>query len=70
MIRFAEILDAASELSVDEQEALLRILRHRIAESNRAQLVADVAEARAEFAAGKAATTSVPQIMDEVSREA
>ena len=65
MIRFAEIVDAASELTLDEQETLLEVLRRRIAESNRARLVADVAEARAEFAAGQTRTRSVSEIMDE-----
>jgi hypothetical protein len=69
MVRFSDIVDAANELSVDEQETLLEVLRHRIAERNRARLVDEVAEARAEFAAGQARTASVQEIMDEVNGE-
>ena len=70
MTNFSEILDAADELSVDEQETLLEILQRRIAERNRARLVRDVAEARAEFANGQARPASVREIMDEVGGEA
>ena len=68
MIRLAEKVDAASELTLDEQETLLEVLRRRIAESNRARIVADVAEARAEFAAGQTRTRSVREIMDEAGK--
>ena len=70
MTTFSEILDAASGLSLDEQETLLHILQHRIAERNRAQLVRDIAEARAEFSSGGTKPASVKEIMDEVGREA
>jgi hypothetical protein len=46
MPTFADVVDAANKLSADEQESLLRILRRRIAERNRARLTADIAEAR------------------------
>jgi hypothetical protein len=69
MTPFAEILDAASALPLDDQNSLLEILQRRIAERNRQQLGRDVAEARAEFAAGKATTASPREIMDEVGGE-
>jgi len=70
MTTFSEIVDAADGLTVDEQLTLLEILQRRIAERNRAQLVCDVAEARAEFANGQARAASVNDIMDEVGGEA
>jgi hypothetical protein len=70
MSTFAEILDAADGLSVDEQETLLEILRHRIAERNRAKLVGEVSEARGEFANGQARFGTAKEIMDEARREA
>lgn len=69
MSTFAEVVDAADKLSADEQESLLGILRRRIAETNRAQLADDVAEARAEFVSGRARSATVQQIMDEACRE-
>jgi hypothetical protein len=70
MTTFSEILDAASSLSVDEQQTLLEIIGRRLAERNRAQLVRDVKEARAELADGCARSSSVQEIMDEVNGEA
>jgi len=70
MTTFSEILDAASSLSADEQQALLDIIGRRLAEQNRAQIVRDVHEARAEFADGRAHLASVKEIMDEVNGEA
>jgi hypothetical protein len=69
MTTFSEILDAANGLSLDEQETLLDILQHRIAERNRAQLVRDVGEGRVEFANGDVKPTTVKDIMDEVGGE-
>jgi hypothetical protein len=70
MTTFAEIVDAADRLSADEQLTLLEILRRRLADRNREQLVRDVADARAEFMAGGAQPASVKQIMDEVGGDA
>jgi hypothetical protein len=56
MPTFADAVDAADKRSAEEQECLLRILRHRIAERTRAQLAADVAEARAESVSGGGST--------------
>ena len=63
---FADIVDAADRLSADEQLTLLEILRRRLAEREREQLVRDVADARAEFAGGGAQPVTVKQLMDEV----
>ena len=65
MSSFADILDAASGLSFDEQQTLLEILQRRIAEYNRQQLKQDVDQARAEYAAGNARAASVEDIINE-----
>jgi len=67
---FSDVLDAAGGLSAEEQETLLEILRRRLAERRRAQVVREVADARAEFAEGHARPASVSEIMDEASGEA
>ncbi len=69
MPTFADVVDATAQLSADEQQRLLRILRRRIAERNRTQLAGDVAEARSEFTSGRARPATAQQIMDEVRRE-
>lgn len=69
MVKFSDIVDAADDLSVDEQETLVEILRRRIAKRNREALCRDVAEARAEFEAGKTSSASVSDLMDEVQSE-
>ena len=34
-MNFGAVLDAADDLSVEEQEALIDVLRHRVADANR-----------------------------------
>jgi hypothetical protein len=69
MAVFSDVLDAADNLSTEEQEELVVIMRRRLAERRRAELVREVQEARAEVAAGQARAASVDEIMDEASRE-
>ena len=70
MTTFSEVLDAASALPLDEQQALLSIIQRRLAEQNRLQLAKDIEEGRADYAAGRARAATVQQIMDEVTGEA
>jgi len=69
MTTFSDVVDAADNLSIDEQQTLVEIFRRRIAKRNRDALVRDVAEARAEFRTGQAGASSVSDIMDEVRGE-
>jgi hypothetical protein len=50
---FGEILDSTDELSLDEQESLVTVLRHRVAEQRRADLIKSVKEARQQFKEGR-----------------
>lgn len=63
---FGDVVDAANELSLDEQQSLLEILRRRIADLARRELVRDVEEARDEFRSGGARPASVDDLMNEV----
>lgn len=63
---FGEVLDAVGKLSPDEQEALLDIVRHRLAEQGRQRLAQDVQETRDEFAQGLCAPTTVEDLMKEI----
>ena len=58
MTTFADVLESVEQLSLEEQEDLMDILRHRLAEKRRAELVAEVQLARDEAKTGwlKAAT--------------
>lgn len=69
MASFSEVLDAASDLSTDEQESLLDILGRRLIERRRLELASEIEEARAEFATGKLRPASVDEIMNEVCGE-
>ena len=63
---FGEVLEAVDRLSLDEQEALLDIVRRRTAEERRKRLAQDIREAREEFAQGLCAPTSAEDLMKEI----
>ncbi len=62
---FSDVVEAADNLSPDEQLALVEILQRRLAERNRKQLLDDVAAARQEFASG-AEPKDVDSIIGEI----
>jgi hypothetical protein len=62
---FAEVLEAADQLSSDEQEELIAILKRRSALAARQQIAAEIREARQEFVEGRC----VPATPDEIMRE-
>ena len=53
MTTYANTLDAADHLSLEEQEQLAATLRQRIAERRRSELIEAVGQARTEFARGR-----------------
>ena len=62
---FADVLDAAEELDVDSQAELVAVLNRRLAERGRERVVATVAQARQEFAAGQCEPLSAADIVRE-----
>jgi hypothetical protein len=66
LISFGEVLEAIDQLSLDEQETLLDIIQHRIAERERKRLAAEIREARQEFAAGGCHPTTADELMEEI----
>jgi hypothetical protein len=66
MKTFAQVLDSADALPVEEQESLLEVLRHRLAERRRAELTKSVQAARKEFKSGKLRPASPSEIMRKV----
>ena len=63
---FNEVVEAADSLSVAEQEALVDILRHRLAEARRNELLGYIREAQHEYRTGKAQIADVADIMEEI----
>jgi hypothetical protein len=66
MTSYATTLDAADQLTLEEQEQLADTLRRRIAEKRRAELVVAVKEARTEFARGRCKPANVGAIMQRI----
>jgi len=62
---FADVLEAADDLSLDEQETLLEILHRRIVERRREGLAREIREARAEFEAGDCRPMTAAELIAE-----
>ncbi len=63
---FAEILERADELPLEDQENLIRILQNRLRDKRRAERVRDVKEAQLEFAQGKCQPVTPEQLMEKI----
>lgn len=63
---FADVVDAADRLSLDEQQTLLEILHRRVAERGRKLLIQDVQEARDEQAQNQCRPATADEIMKEI----
>ena len=65
-VPFAEILEAVDQLSAEDQEALIEIVRRRAAERGRKLLAAEASEAQSEFAEGRCRAASADELMSEI----
>jgi hypothetical protein len=63
---FAQVLDSADELGVEEQESLVEVLQHRLAERRREALIETVKSARQEFAGGRCRPATPKQILKRI----
>jgi hypothetical protein len=63
---FSEALDAVEKLTLPEQEELVDILRRRLIEQRRAELVKDVQDAEREFQAGGSRPVSPNELIKEI----
>ncbi|MBN2580323.1 MAG: hypothetical protein JXB10_15140 [Pirellulales bacterium] len=68
MLQFNDVVDAAGNLSPDEQIELIEILRRRLIEKNRHEIVQDVEESKREFTEGKCRAVTAGQCLDEIMR--
>ena len=65
-VPFGEILEAADGLPIEDQEALIAILKNRLRERRRAELLQDIREAEKEFREGKCQPATPDEIMREI----
>ncbi len=65
-LRFGDVLEAAEQLSEDEQETLVDILEKRRAERRRDEIAEEVKAARLEHQRGETRPTSADELMDEI----
>ncbi len=63
---FADILEAADKLSLEEQEALVDVLSRRAADRRREQLSREIRKARREFKEGHARPATPDDILSEI----
>lgn len=63
---FQKAIEAAEQLSVDERLVLLDVLRQRIGQTKRQELVSEVAGVREEYRAGNVQFGSVSDFMSEL----
>lgn len=66
MKSYGQVLDSIEALPEEQQESLVDIVRKRIAERRRAELMKSVDEARKEFKSGKLRPATSAEIMRKV----
>lgn len=63
---FGQVLEAVDALPLEEQEELMQVVRQRIIEQRRRHVVGEVAEAEAEFEAGRCEARTPEELMREI----
>jgi hypothetical protein len=63
---FRAVVEAADRLTPEEQEALIEVLNHRLADRQRAALAADIQQAQREFERGALHPVTPREIMEEI----
>ena len=67
-VGFDRALETVERLALDEQEALVDVVSHRIAAARRAVLVREVAAARRDYQRGKVRRGTAADLMTELRR--
>ena len=63
---FAEILDAVESLEISEKEMLLDIIRHRLNEQRRNEIISDVKNGRQDYSKNNVKRGSSKDLMSEL----
>ncbi|MBD2561087.1 MULTISPECIES: hypothetical protein [Nostoc] len=66
--RLDQVLESIEDLSVDEQETLIDLIRHRLAERRRSEIARNIVQAQVEYQSGKVFRGTVTQMMDELRK--
>ncbi|HUD82009.1 MAG TPA: hypothetical protein VMQ67_00835 [Candidatus Saccharimonadales bacterium] len=66
MKTFAQVLDSADALGVEEQESLAEVLQRRLAERRREALLEAVRSARRQFEGGRCRPATPKQIVKRI----
>jgi len=66
MKTYGQVVDSIEALPDEQQQSLVELLQHRLAERRRETLVKSVQEARKEFKAGKLRPAAPAEIMRKV----
>lgn len=64
--RFQDAMDSVESLPPDDQAVLVDVIRHRLAQTARARIIAEVTEAKAEYAQGNLRRGTVEALMAEI----
>jgi hypothetical protein len=65
---FSDVVEAAGNLSLDEQEALVEILERRVTERRRSQLAKEIQDADREFQRGECRPAQPNDLLREIQR--
>ena len=63
---FGELLEAADQLSLEEQADFVEVLRRRLAERRRQEIAGEIQEARRDFATGKCQPADPASILKSI----
>jgi len=66
ILSFDQVLEAADQLPLVDQETLVDILRHRIVDERREALARDIRATGREFEAGHCRTVTPDELMAEI----
>ena len=66
--KFDRVLESIEKLSLDEQEALVQVVRRRIVEKRRDEIAENITQAREEYAKGEVFRGQVSEIMNELNQ--
>ena len=64
--RFQEVIETVEALPPDDQTLLIEIIHQRLIQQRRAELTADIAEARAAYQRGEVRRGTVADLMKEL----
>lgn len=64
--RFGQVLVEVDRLSVEEQETLVEVIRRRLIDRRRQEIVREIKEAEREFERGNATPVSPDELMKEI----